>query len=348
MQINQETLVLGNFGYKTGQLDGQTVKTRNVFSLFNKKFPGQINFFDTDSLKHHKSNIFNMLWMVIHHNRIIYMPAHSNLNYFFPLLFILSKVFKFKIFYFVIGGWLPEYIRNKKIHIKFLKRLTAIFCETNNMLTKLVTLYGFTNVILIPNFRLSCFKPEIKLNSDTLKLVFMSRIMLQKGVDLILRFAEYLNRIEYKNKIIIDFYGPTNEYERENFENDISGYSFMAYRGIIQPEDISSKLSCYDCMLFPTLFTGEGFPGAIIDAYISGIPVIASRISHNHEFIEHGQTGFLFDLSNELDFFDYILKIEQDRTLLTCLKQNAAIKSEEYSAESAWNTIEKSLNENSK
>lgn len=38
-------------------------------------------------------------------------------------------------------------------------------------------------------------------------------------------------------------------------------------------------------MLFPTYWSGEGFPGVIIDAYIAGVPVIASDWNFNKEVV---------------------------------------------------------------
>jgi glycosyltransferase involved in cell wall biosynthesis len=46
-------------------------------------------------------------------------------------------------------------------------------------------------------------------------------------------------------------------------------------------------------MLFPTYWQGEGFPGAIIDAFVSGVPVIASDWNMNREIIIHEKNGLL-------------------------------------------------------
>ncbi len=52
-------------------------------------------------------------------------------------------------------------------------------------------------------------------------------------------------------------------------------------------------LAGYDAMLFPTFFYGEGFAGIFIDAFISGLPVIASDWSLNGEIIKNGKTGWI-------------------------------------------------------
>jgi len=46
-------------------------------------------------------------------------------------------------------------------------------------------------------------------------------------------------------------------------------------------------------MLFPSYYSGEAFPGVLLDAMIAGIPVVASDWQDNGEFVEHGRTGLL-------------------------------------------------------
>lgn len=52
-------------------------------------------------------------------------------------------------------------------------------------------------------------------------------------------------------------------------------------------------LAEYDAMLFPTYWHGEGFPGIIIDAFVSGLPVVATDWSLNADIIEDGKTGII-------------------------------------------------------
>ena len=46
-------------------------------------------------------------------------------------------------------------------------------------------------------------------------------------------------------------------------------------------------------MLFPTFFYGEGFAGIFIDAFIAGLPVIATDWSLNSEIVTDGETGII-------------------------------------------------------
>ena len=47
--------------------------------------------------------------------------------------------------------------------------------------------------------------------------------------------------------------------------------------------------------LFPTTWSGEGFPGTLIDCYNAGLPTVASDWAYNSEYLREGQTGLLYD-----------------------------------------------------
>ena len=60
-----KVLVLGYFGYNTNQLDGQTVKTRDVFRLVNEQTGGNVDYYDTEDFQYRKLSIFQMFWKAI-------------------------------------------------------------------------------------------------------------------------------------------------------------------------------------------------------------------------------------------------------------------------------------------
>ena len=116
-------------------------------------------------------------------------------------------------------------------------------------------------------------------------------------------------------------------------------FNNVFYHGHLEPSEIYSKLENYDVLILPTFFPDEGFPGSILDAYISGIPVVVSNWKDLPSFVDHGKTGFVFDLNNNIEFYNYIIKLYENPTLLANMKQKAFDKSKEYSSESAWKIL---------
>src|SRR5690554_6801914 len=108
-----KALVLGYFGYANNQLDGQTVKTRNIYYLLKSKEKevfDQVTYFDTQSFQKSKLKIFSAFKKVIQSNIVYYLPAQNNLRFIFPFVFILCKLFNVKLHYIVVGGWLGDFL----------------------------------------------------------------------------------------------------------------------------------------------------------------------------------------------------------------------------------------------
>lgn len=320
-------LVLGYFGNHNNQLDGQTVKTRDIYRLIKKQFKDEdIEYFDTQDFKYNKFSIFKMMWLVCRCNRLIYLPANNNLKYIFPLIYILSYIFRFKIHYFVVGGWLCSYIHNLPIHRWMLKRIKGIHVETNRLKNDLESRYGFENVDIFPNFRFFDFTPN-QVHAKELRLVFMARIMREKGIDWIFALADYIEDHELSKRISITFFGQINEADKSYFFENVSKYEFVEYIRALQPEEIYETISHYDCLLLPTHFYTEGLPGSIVDSYISGLPVIVTDWLNAREFVDNGKSGFIIPFHNgESKLIENVLRLLYDRDLLSTMKSYALSK----------------------
>ena len=340
--MKKKVLVLGHLGFILNLFDGQTNKTRNVYELLRLKRNEieSLKYFDTQKFKYSFRSPFEMIFNIMRCDTLIYIPAHNNLKFLFPIIYFICKLLKINILYIVVGGWLDEYLENKKLHAYLLSNIHGIFPETHQLSEKIRHHYLFKNVVCFPNFRIHSFVPTFIQNNDVFKIVFMARIFRLKGIDTIFELAKYIEN-KYKNNhtFIIDFYGPIQKDELDYFNEEIAKFKFISYKGILEPEKIYSKLNEYDLMVLPTRYPGEGFPGTILDAYISGIPVVVSNWKYLSEFVDHGESGFLFDPNREDEFPYYIEKLYHDRDLLLQMKKKAFEKSQNYSSEGAWNII---------
>ena len=333
-------LVLGNFGFANHDLSGQTIKTRYTLDLIKKYHKGVVEYFDTQTLNN-KRNIIELYRKLIQCNRLIYLPAHSNLKYLFPVIFILSKLYNFDIIYSVIGGWLVPYLKNKPIHRYLLKRIRCILAETTRMKKDLKDEFDFNNVSVLYNFRMTDFIPQIN-NHNELRLVFMARIDKLKGLDSIFSFCDYISKKDKLPNITLDFYGPfsPNVIPKE-FLAQVQKYSFVEYKGVLEPSEILSSISNYDLLLLPTHYYTEGLPGTIIESYLAGVPVIVSDWMHAREFVDNGICGFIIPFENhQSQLNEKIMTLYSNRELLMKLKEGAIVKSQQFKEESAWHILE--------
>lgn len=337
--MNRKILLLGAFGYREQLLNGQTIKTRNIYELIKGNcFDSYIDYFDTREIKYSKRSLFSMLRKILSSNVLIYLPAHGNLKLFFPIVFILSKIKNISIIYVVVGGWLADFLKKLPLHVFLLGKIKKILVQTNLLKVRLEEEYNFSNVEVLHNFRYNDFTPEIILENKTLRLVFMARINRLKGLETIFTFSEYVkvNNLD----ITIDFYGPIFEEDKDYFNDRVSDYNFVEYQGVLEPGVIYETLSKYDVLLLPTQYYTEGFPGSILDAYISGIPVIVTNWLYATEFVEEGITGYIVPFKNpQKEFNERILEIYNNRDKLLGLKMNALAKSKEFSEKRAWDIM---------
>jgi glycosyltransferase involved in cell wall biosynthesis len=63
--------------------------------------------------------------------------------------------------------------------------------------------------------------------------------------------------------------------------------------------DVAELLRSSDLMVFPSLPAGEGMPGVLIEAGLSGLPVVATDVPGVRSVIEDGVTGIVVDVADE-------------------------------------------------
>ena len=159
----------------------------------------------------------------------------------------------------------------------------------------------------------------------------MARVNKMKGLDWIFNLAEYITSHRLEDKITLSFYGPIHEDDRSYFETELSKYSFAEYKGVLQPSEIHQTLNDYDVMLLPTHYYTEGLPGSIIDAYISGIPVIVTEWKHSREFVDDGKCGYIVPFENgENALIERVLKLMNSHEILKQLQNGALYKRQSF------------------
>lgn len=72
-------------------------------------------------------------------------------------------------------------------------------------------------------------------------------------------------------------------------------------------------LRAADIFVFPSL--SEGLPNVVIEAMMTGLPVIASRISGNTDLIKHNYNGLLFTPGNSRDLTTMMLTLLKNQRL---------------------------------
>jgi glycosyltransferase involved in cell wall biosynthesis len=333
--MGRGALIVGSFGYPTNKLDGQTVKTRNVLELFRVNYQGPVAYVDLNEPRALWRTILVLFKEVRHHRHIIYLPAQRSLKLLFPPLFILTTLFRKPLHYVGIGGWLPSFCERHKLHRWLLKRIAGIYVELPSMKTELEAKWNFHNVHFAPNFRITVSSSaSVEPREECRKFVYLGRVDVLKGFEKIMKVFQNLGE-----EASCTLYGPINPKDKELLESYLATTPNVTYGGIVEPDQVQNVLRQYHCMLFPTHYPAEGFPGTILDAYAAGMPIIASNWRYNGEIVKHDFSGLLFETHDLEDFERQIRRLIESPIVYKKLIYGVNLTNQSYTPQSVWQTI---------
>lgn len=292
--------IIGHLGDDRPFYDGQTVKTRalvNALRCSGQEF--KIYYADTYFCK---TNIIKFFWTfckgIFMCDRIILCVSKGGRRVFFPIGYILARAFHKKIYHFAIGGRLADEVQSRNRVKKQVIAFQKNWVESHALADQLSVL-GVNNAEYLPNFKdLPVIHPEElpRHIHKPLRCVFFSRISEQKGASDAMEAVTELNHKRGQVVVTLDIFGKVEDDYKENFVKKLAkSGSAVHYHGAVSPNASVSILIGYDVLLFPTHYYREGIPGTIIDAFSSGLPVIARQWSYCDEIVKHGQTGYCYD-----------------------------------------------------
>lgn len=118
-------------------------------------------------------------------------------------------------------------------------------------------------------------------------VIFVGRLSSEKGIDTLLSAWQQLPG-NTKLKIVGD--GPMAGRVSQAMNDDPR----IEWVGRRTKEEVDRLIHKASCLIIPSICY-ETFGRAIIEAYVHGVPVIASRHGAMAELVRHGETGLLFD-----------------------------------------------------
>lgn len=325
----QNLIIIGPFEWGKDATNGVSVKNRffkERFTIFFKKI------ITIDSSFVEKKHPFKtiLFFLKLFFYGIFYKTTKIVVseNIVFAYRFVLKYLFFIRkngsVYYWAPGGTLPKLIKDNHYNIKYYTSLRKIYVQGQKLVDELNSM-GIFNAVFVPNSKYIPRLPVKKHREDNIiKFVFVSRVHPSKGINEIARCAKYLDDNGYKDRYKIDFYGKIEPGYDAEFEEAIRESPNMHYMGFIDLRNFDNyeKLVAYDVALFPTYWHGEGFPGVVIDAYIAGLPVIATDWNLNSAYILNGETGVIIPVHDELALRDAMLSFLDGKQDLRQMSQN--------------------------
>ena len=299
--MKYEIVLIGPMGGGGVPTNGASVKN---YYLENKlrECTNRMVTIDTEYWKKNPLVLLKMLGIILFYPKAKFILSLNNLSAYRVISLFYRLPRKRCVYYWVIGGSIADWIKEGRVSSKPYSVIHSFLVEGKSMVQSLSE-SGLNNAILVPNFKKITYLPQKGVQGDVVRFLFLSRINPHKGCDFILSAARKLNE-KYQKRFLIDFYGNVAP-EYPDFTEKINAILNVQYKGFIDLRDIKNYdiLASYDALLFPTYWHGEGFPGIIVDAFIAGLPVIASDWHLNKEIVSDGETGFLIKHCNEEELY---------------------------------------------
>lgn len=327
---------------------------RNIFcySLRINKIDIEINhpnvrFYEGNS-KYNIKSLFE-LRKLIHENDIEVLHCHLEKSMFFGYLLKLLFFKDIKLIFHEHGRifqnqmWYTQFIRQTRskvdLYIAVSKATEKQIIENTGINgDEIKVLFNYVDVDYYSSNETNIKIPEesrrIHLKEDDFILGFAGRHVERKGCrDLILALEE-LKRFE-NIKLLLVGEGPKKE-ENIKLVNKLGLNNNIFFLGYIP--DIRWLYSTIDCFVIPSHW--EPFGIVALEAYASGVPVIASNVEGLNEVVLDAKTGFLFESRNEKDLARKIELIYHDEKLRMELIKNGLEKVGNYTLEKYLVTLD--------
>lgn len=344
-------LLIGNIGRNGQGTDGQTVKVR----LYLKKIEDEGLSYELvdlcNFLKHPFSTIRKIKSGIKKCSRIVLITAQRGSKILIPIVNFFNRKFKREFIFPLIGtsvlhysidkltdGEKNDFIINhnfsyckpKKKLVRQLKRITYILPETEQLCEVFRNFYGLSNVYCLNNFReTEIFNHHSSIQSTNIRLVFLSRVMEEKGILDLLKVVHKIHN-EFSN-VILDIYGKIllSESEFSIFEG-LTNNSFINYCGEIDSDKVVSTLQKYDLFIFPTKFIGEGTPGVIVESLLACTPVLTSNFPQAKFLLKDGQDSIFYKMFDNDDLFTKLMDVIHNQSALIAMRHAAKESGKQY------------------
>ena len=327
--MNNTVILIGAMGLKGVVYDGQTFKNRVFLQQFSKHFDKVIPI-NTTGWKRRPWVLLQLLWSLVWQRRAKVVISTCDENAYRVVKFLYYIRLQKDVFYWVVGGGLQNFFAEGRFQAKYFYFLKQVLVQSPNMKKELCK-YGLVNVSYVPNSKIIYTFPEHEYG-DMKKFVFVSRIIREKGYGEIIDSVKTLNEEGLRERFTVTFYGLNDEVN--DFKERIASLGNVEYKGLLDLRSAAGykELSSYDVFLFPTYYPNEGFPGVLIDAFIAGLPVIATDWNYNREIIKDGVTGIVIPPKDGSALVTIMRRVINSQYDLAQMSKNARTDANKYDA----------------
>lgn len=201
-----------------------------------------------------------------------------------------------------------------------------------------------TNIFICPNGipETLVTEPSVNRNNSVPKLLFLSNLLIDKGVFTLLDACKILKDKGYK--FSCDFVGgETSDINAEQFNKEVQIRELIGvaeYKGKKYGKEKENILERADLFIFPTYYTGECFPLVLLEAMQYSLPCISTNEGGIADIITNGNNGFICKKKDPYSLAECIEKLLLNKELCLKMGENGYKK---FKANYTLSTFEKNI-----
>jgi GT2 family glycosyltransferase len=173
-------------------------------------------------------------------------------------------------------------------------------------------------------FDCAAFRTVAAVPADRLRVGFLGTLMVSKAPHVLLEAAKQLPR----GSVSVDLFGAYTAYHgddtyRARLDALLSESAGRARaHGAVPHSKVPEALASVDVLVVPSVWP-ENSPLVISEAFLAGVPVIASRIGGIPELVADGRNGLLFEPGSAADLARALSRLLTEAGLLDALRAGA-------------------------
>jgi phosphatidylinositol alpha 1,6-mannosyltransferase len=180
---------------------------------------------------------------------------------------------------------------------------------------------GVDSSLFHPCKRSTAWRHEHGIDDDDVVIAFVSRLVIEKGLDIVSRVLGELETKGVKCRALFVGEGP----ERSKLER---AHRNAIFTGHLSGEALATAYASADVFLFPS--ETETFGNVTLEAMSSGLPVVVANATGSSSLVTDGVTGFLAEPRSAASFVEKTQILVTDRATRRTMGNAARAQAEQY------------------
>ena len=155
-------------------------------------------------------------------------------------------------------------------------------------------------------------------NGDKI-ILYVGRLHFIKGVKYLIEAMRIINKKLPNTKLLLIGDGK----ERKSLEKMVEEFGLnqcITFVGLVSNEDVPKYMAASDIFVLPSL--SEGFPGVILEAMASGLPIVTTKIKGLPEIVCDGINGYLVNPKNPREIAEKIQYLVNNTEVMNRISKN--------------------------